>query len=314
MKKIKNLSLFFLKFTAFIYIIITKILIIKYIKKELKIVLCVIAKQENKYLIEFINYYKNLGFDKIILYDNNNISDETFDNLLKHFIQANFVEIIDFRGLYKPQYSAYMNCYNNNKNIFDWIAFYDVDEFLHLMFYNNIKNFLSSPIFKKCSSILINWKYYGDNNYLFYESKPIIERFKIPFEFPKNYNKDIYLRSAAKTIVRGGLNITWAHFPHFLKSQTICRANGKIIKDPLSSPQYSIAYIKHFATKSTEEFADRLIRGTVNSKNTSNNEYIIQRLKTYYFIFNKITKKKIDLFGKKLGIKLAKFFDNRTME
>lgn len=117
------------------------------------------------------------------------------------------------------------------------------------------------------------------------------------------------LSSASKTLVRGGLNITWDHFPHFLKSKTICRPNGKIIKNPFSSPQYSVAYIKHYTTKSTEEFAERLIRGTVNSKNTSDNEYIILRLKLYYFLFNKITKKKIELLEKKLGLKLTKYFN-----
>ena len=310
MKKAK-LSLFFLKLKAFIYIFIIQILIWNYIKKELKIAICVIAKQENKYIIEFINYYQKIGFEKIILYDNNNINGEIFDDLLKKYIRKNFVEIINFRGIYKPQRAAYMHCYNNNKNIFDWIAFYDVDEFLYLINYNNIKNFLSSDIFKNCSSILINWKYYGDNNHLFYDSKPIMERFKIPFEFPKNY-KDLILKCASKSIIRGGLNITWAHFPHFLKSQSICRPNGEIIHDPFSSPQYSIAYIKHYATKSTEEYADRLIKGTVNSKIIFNDEFIIKRLKIYYFLFNKITKKKIELLEEKLGIKLKKYFYNIT--
>ena len=207
---------------------------------------------------------------------------------------------------------AYAHCYNTNKNNFDWIAFYDADEFLYLVKNRNARVFFSSPKFKNCSSILLNWKYYGDNNNIFYESKPIIERFKIPFEFPNNPKKDIILRTAGKSIIKGGLNITWAHFPHFIKNQPICRPDGKIIENPFSPSQYSIAYIKHYTTKSTEEFADRLIRGTVYSKNTSNEDYMVQRLKIYYFLFNKINKIKIEVLEKKLKINLKKYLLNDT--
>lgn len=283
-------------------------------KKEVKIALCVIAKQENRYIKEFIKYYKTLGVKKIFLYDNNDINGEIFYNILIDEIKSFFVEILNFRGLDKPQKIAYNHCYETNKNDFDWIAFYDVDEFLYIAKYNNINDFFSLPIFKKCSSVLINWKYYGDNDILYYEPKPVRERFKKPFEFPKKGKIDILLYSAAKTIVKGGLNISWAHFPHFLKNQPICRPNGKIIKNPISTPQFSIAYIKHYTTRSTEEFIDRLLRGTVYSKNTSNIEYMIQRLKIYYFYINKITQKKINLLEKRLKIKLGKYFDNKAIK
>ena len=280
--------------------------------KKIKIGLCCIAKKENKYIKEYVDYYLKLGFNKIILYDNNDINGEIFDNILKKYINKNFVELINYRGLDKPQKIAYTHCYNMNKNNFDWIAFYDVDEFLYLINYTNVRTFFSFYKFKNCSSILINWKYYGDNNNIYYEEKPIIERFKIPFVFPKKCNKQLFFRSAAKSIIRGSLNITWQHFPHFIKNQPICRPDGKIIKDPFSPPQYSIAYIKHFTTKSTEEFADRLIRGTVFSNNTSSDEYKIERLKIYYFFFNKINTTKIEVLEKKLKLNLKAIFLKTT--
>lgn len=276
-------------------------------KKKLYIAICTIAKDENKYILEFIQHYENLGVKKIFLYDNNNINGETFDSILKKYILNKFVQIINYRGKYKPQRKAYGDCYKNNKYLYDWIAFYDIDEYLHIINYENINDFLSLPRFKKCSSLIINWKYYGDNNNLYYKPKPLKERFTKPFYFSKKQkNKNKLLYGASKSIVRGGLNITWAHFPHFLKNKNICRPNGNIIKTPLSRPQYSIAYIKHFVTKSTEEYADKLIKGTVNSKQANTNKLKIRRIKKYYFLFNKITRKKIDLFEKKFNIKLNK--------
>ena len=110
----------------------------------------------------------------------------------------------------------------------------------------------------------------------------------------KNKN-NIFLYCAAKTIVRHGLNLTWAHFPHYLKNKPICRPDGSIVKSYFSNPQFSIAFIKHYATKSTEEFIKRIIRGTVNSKMKYTN-YLNFKIKKYYFFYNKfILKKKKNL-------------------
>lgn len=67
---------------------------------------------------------------------------------------------------------------------------------------------------------------------------------------------------------------------------------------------YSLAHIKHYATKSTEEFSNKLIKGAVYSNNTNNKNYMVGRILYYYFYFNKITRRKIELFEKKLNITL----------
>ena len=51
---------------------------------------------------------------------------------------------------------------------------------------------------------------------LFYKKKPLSKRFTIPFYFKdkkliKSYK---FFYSAAKSLVRGKLNLIWAHFPH----------------------------------------------------------------------------------------------------
>ena len=157
---------------------------------------------------------------------------------------------------------------------------------------------MSLPRFKNCQSVLINWKYYRDNNKLYYENKPLYERFTEPFFFNKSKKYNIYYVSAAKTMVRGGLKIIWAHLPHYLKNTINCRPDGSIIKNYFSLPQYSVAYLNHYITKSTEEFVDRLNRGDVFEK--INERHIKDRIFNYYFLFNEKTKKKLDLFLKNL--------------
>ena len=50
----------------------------------------------------------------------------------------------------------------------------------------------------------------------------------------------------------------------------ICRADGTIVKDPFSPPQFSYAYLKHFTTKSTEEYIIKLFKGNVSYNDTLN--------------------------------------------
>ena len=112
---------------------------------------------------------------------------------------------------------------------------------------------------------IINWRYYGDNNNIFYEPKPLTKRFTQPFYFNKNKEYNKYFYADAKSIIRGRgkIELKWAHFPYFLNNSNIWRANGIKIENPFSAPNYSYAYIKHYSTKSTEEFLIKLFKGKV---------------------------------------------------
>jgi hypothetical protein len=289
------------KFIIIFIINYNEIFVIR-LKQKSKILLCTVAKNENKYIEEFVQHYINMKVDNIFIYDNNEIDGENFDDILKNEIKNNFIKIINIRGFKTPQKRAYDHCYKYNKYNYEWVAFYDIDEFLYLSNYTYINDFLSSPLFEKCQSIIINWKYYGDNEKLFYEPKPLKERFTEPINSYENLIKDKYIYSAAKTIVRGGLFIIWAHFPHYLKNTVNCRPNGNILENYFSPPDLSYAYINHYTTKSTEEYIEKLNNGNVNEN--SDISFIQNKIKYYYFLINKITKQKIDLINNKLKYKI----------
>ena len=105
---------------------ITKFNKIKNNSFESNVAICAIARQENLYIEEFVEYYRNLGIKKIFLYDNNELKGEEFNDVLRNQILDNFVEIKNYRGMLSPQIKAYNDCYINNNNKFDWIAFYDI--------------------------------------------------------------------------------------------------------------------------------------------------------------------------------------------
>ena len=56
----------------------------------MKILLCAIARLENLYIREWVEYYKNLGVDNICLYDNNGDGEENFNDVIGDFIKDGF--------------------------------------------------------------------------------------------------------------------------------------------------------------------------------------------------------------------------------
>ena len=44
--------------------------------KQIKVALCCMAKKENLYLREWVEYHLEMGFTHIFIYDNNDINEE----------------------------------------------------------------------------------------------------------------------------------------------------------------------------------------------------------------------------------------------
>ena len=84
------------------------------ISKQTKVCVCTPAKEENRYIREFIQHYEKYGVDKMFLYDNNEIEGEKFDDILKDYITKGFVEILNRRGKKDGMHEIMNNCYKNN--------------------------------------------------------------------------------------------------------------------------------------------------------------------------------------------------------
>ena len=93
------------------------------------------------------------------------------------------------------------DCYRNNFRTYDWFIFYEVDEFIQLNNYTNIKDFLNENKFNKCEITHLNEIPHTDNNQLYYENKPLAGRFPglTPNDRLGGY------RLAIKSIIRGKL-------------------------------------------------------------------------------------------------------------
>ena len=97
----KNEIYIYIKISKFLLSVITIIIInirathlfsphLNYNKnvKDVKVCLCAIGKKENLYAQEYVQHYKNLGYNHVFLYDNNVFGDEKFDNVLQNEVKV----------------------------------------------------------------------------------------------------------------------------------------------------------------------------------------------------------------------------------
>ena len=117
---------------------------------------CTLAKEENRYIREWVQHYEKYGVDKIYLYDNNDINGEHFDSVINDYIKKDYVQIFNWRGKTKLVYKVMNECYELNNESYDWLIFYELDEFIHLSNFENIKDFLNQKKFDKCQIRFVN--------------------------------------------------------------------------------------------------------------------------------------------------------------
>lgn len=263
----------------------------------MKVALCTIGRFENRYILEFVNYYKRIGIDKIFLYDNNHDYEEKFEDVISDYIDSGFVEIINYRNKENCQNTAYQDCYDKHNLEYDWICFFDIDEFLIFRDTSmNVKSFLSNDVFNSYQMIHINWLLFDDNNLVYYESKPVLHRFtkpKTPIDFKAYYNfpENFHIKS----IVRGGNKIKWmsVHTPCGLPN--CCNVSGIPCNQnsPFNKYDYSVAWLNHYRTKTIEEWLSiKALRGYCDG--VGNNDVFRKRDSLDdFFKLNDITDEKL---------------------
>ena len=269
----------------------------------MSICICSIGKNENLYIREFVEYYIKLGVDKIFIYDNNDINGEKFETILSDFIKINFVEIIDVRGLSSIQIPIYNYCYRKNYELYNWIGFIDFDEYLFIEDEESIKNYFYDEKFNKCQTIFFNWRMYGDNNLIKFDNRNLLERFPNPASF----------FDQGKSFVRGNIKdliIPTTHIPG-INVFNFCNSNGKLIY-PRNFFEHKFekkpkAFIKHFYTKTAEEFCGKIKRGNAHfHKNHKNYQGSISLKINLFFKINKMTDEKVNILENCTKIKINK--------
>ena len=162
---------------------------------------------------------------------------------------------------------------------------------------------LSNPRYNECVNIKFNFLFYSDNELLYYENKPIQERFTTAlYKHPNN--------AFIKSTVRGGLPVNYWSVnctPHNSRMNvTNCDSTGKKIRynQYIVKANFTYAALKHYYTKSTEEYVIKSKRGSAyHFKKINWNQRRKLEKFHYYFIYNKKTKEKVAFLKKLFDMK-----------
>lgn len=211
--------------------------------------ICLLAKDEDSYLDEWITYHIGIGIDHIFIYDNG--SKNPISEFIKKYpdnIQSK-ITVIDFSGEYDDiQTDCYNHYLENHSQLSMWTAFIDADEFINIAHYNSINEFLKQ--YDKVSVIAMDFVEFNANGQVKYEDKPVRERFTERSEVENpDYAPKVFVKCSR-------IDNFKTHYPMYYSKRF--RA--------IDTDKETSIYLEHYYTKSFEEFKQKIQKGTCDPK------------------------------------------------
>lgn len=256
------------------------------------VALCCIARQEERYLQEWIDHHLLMGVKRLFIYDNGRGNEPvpTFDD--------ERVEVIDWRDKEAAQCDAYAHCYRRHGHEYAWIGFIDVDEHVQVRQGETLTNYLNCMAAMKADVVLLNWRVMTDNGLTRYDERSMAERFTQPMADNRCVRfTDIPENDHVKAFVRGGVYGLQFGTPHCpVKPATLIAVNSNGETVPLRAlipHQLKHAWIDHFETKTAEEYMQKARRGFPLSHQYG--EEFLRNAVRFFFCINERTPEKEEI-------------------
>lgn len=237
---------------------------------------------------DWVNYYINLGFDRIFIVDNN-------DKDKKYNINNEKVTTIENSSIHhSTQLREFIQGFFKNDYNYDYLLVCDDDEFLNLGEYKDIREFVND--YSDYDSISFRWDILNDNGYIYISDEPEHKSLR------EIYKTSSGKRDAVKTMYK--LPKEYSKFNDALiktrpKYNTVHKINyGKEIEIPVD-----ICDMKHYITYCMERF---LIK-KANYIFTYN--YLHESHLRYFLSFNEYSDEKCKAYVelcKKYGLTISK--------
>jgi glycosyltransferase involved in cell wall biosynthesis len=227
----------------------------------------VVVKNEERDIAEWLAFHLLLGFDGILVFDNNS-GDRTADIVRAASCFGRVQYHLWTRADARSQMDAYLAACSLYREAFDWIAFIDSDEFLILADGQDLKAFLSR--FSGAAAVGINWAIFGSSGHIQYPPGLIIE------SFTWRSSDSFFPNRHVKSIVRPSL-VQGCDNPHAFE------VNGPYLQPdggPLEwfrtsdgnavtglsqqTPSRDIAQVNHYFTRSYAHWIEKMRRGYPN--------------------------------------------------
>lgn len=231
-------------------------------------------KDEGPYIIEWIAYHQAIGFDNFLIFTNN-CSDGTVEILerLEEMGVLAHVDNTDWKGQSPQQCALNIAVEHPMVQNADWVAHFDVDEFVNIHLGNGRLDDFFAAI-PEATNITLTWRLFGHNGITKLDDTLVIDQFDqgAPKYCPKPHNSWGF-----KTLYKnfGAYQKLSCHRPNKVVEEKRNEINwfngsgkpihGKIIDNGWRSNEKSIGYdivhLNHYALRSAESFLLKRTRG-----------------------------------------------------
>ena len=247
-------------------------------EKQDEVVVVSVCRGERPYVREFVEYHLELGFDRVIIGDNNDVGDTSLFVQLRDLVSQGRVSLYSLHGMDAVQKEFYNDIIRTHR--YQWAAFIDVDEFLTFADdapFNNIKDFLRSD--PNVTAYKVNWMLYGDNDKVNFEDGKVIDRF--PEHLPTGITTEgeIPDNSHVKVLLRGDeRNARFIYSPHVADGVNYLyhSPSGDVLDgSPFNTNiDFKVLYLRHYYTKTIEEWARfKMTRGYADCRHVEGKQY-----------------------------------------
>lgn len=234
-------------------------------------VLLAVAKNEAPYFLEWIAYHKLIGFQNIIIFQNN--SDDGTGEILRCLAASGEIQYLYNRAKAGAhQVRAYKRAASLSKYIqSDWAMALDLDEFLHI----KVGSGTLSDLFERvpeADEFIVNWRVFGNSGLADLEDDLVTRRFTQCEPSERITNRFTGHKTLYKTswYERAGI-----HHPVGLKipESEICTVNGSGLPEDQFEKrnwrskdrgQRSLAQINHYMVKDAASFVLKTMRGSAH--------------------------------------------------
>lgn len=241
-----------------------------------------IAKGEDLYLKEWIDWHLGLGFSQIMIALN--------DDEFKPQVVNPKVIYEDYHGVESVQTIAYRKLYKKYQKDFDWILFIDIDEFLVLDGFSTVQDFLKDY---DCDIVRLSCKHFTDGDMLDTDGDyRVMERFTEPIAV----DEDRFVKSFINTrvSVKGRKICGHGIYVDDLEARDALGNRCDNVAHRLSYVLHERAWINHYRTKTIAEYIrQKYMRGGANR-----NPERYSNWESYFFRTNRKTQEKLDYANK----------------
>lgn len=223
--------------------------------------LCGIVRNEVRSIVEWLAYYKALGFDEFLIYDNE--STDGTEVILRALDEAGELIYLDWPHAIGrwPQRRAYEHA--RKWASAEWLAFFDADEFLVLQQDAGIGAFLRRfP--SDVAAVVVNWVVFGSDGQARYLPLPVTERFGDALPQGASWNRVVKTLGRRKMLAGTGIHrVNPGTGRYVTTSGAEAQFDGPM---RTTTAETGIATLHHYIVKSHEEFEEKLQRGNANSQ------------------------------------------------